>query len=296
MGEITGNPAFDDYGPWPVAGCELRIVFSPKVRLVAERRGQALRTLPAEVRRSDEFAWARLALQAAAERRRVLRDLLEDAMVQEIPLAAADLGLLSADPAGAPMLASLVLESGGVGGCPDPAAGELETLAGERTALSAPALIPHPARLAATGTLADWKQWQARRWLKQPFPQIRRELFLPGEGEVPDATFSARVAGRRARWDQARALLEGRGWYRVTKTGAERRFPRAGLTAHLEFRPTGAPLAPCATVLLRRLFFLPSGEQPRNRARPGVPLDEVPAALFSEALRDATLVAEVAGR
>jgi hypothetical protein len=285
-----------DHGPWSVGGCELRIEFDPKVRLVASRDGCVLPSLPAAVRESGDLAWIRLAVQAAAERRRVLRDLLEEAMVEAIPLALADLELLAADPAGCSMLGSLLVEMGGLVGCPLPAERAIETLAGERVGWSTPALVTHPVRLATSGTLTAWKAWQARRWQRPPFRQVRRELYLPGEGEAPNATWSGRLAGRRARWDQARALLDGRGWYRVTKTGAERRYKRAALTAHLEFRPTGAPLAPLATILLRRLYFLPTGERARSQANPGLPLQEVPVALFSEAVRDAVLVAEIAGR
>jgi hypothetical protein len=49
-------------------------------------------------------------------------------------------------------------------------------------------------------------------------------------------------------------------------------------------------------VTLRRVYFLPAGEQPRSQARPGMPLRRVPPILFSETLRDVGLVAAVAGR
>lgn len=286
----------EEYGPWPVAGCELRIDFSPKVQLVATRAGELLRGLPPEVRASGEMAWIRLALQAAAEHRRVLKQLLEDAMVQEIPLGSGDLALLASDPAGAPMLAGLLVEAGGVVGLPHAAEGGLETLAGAGEPLAAPFLVPHPARLAAAGTLAEWKRWQSARWLRQPFKQLHRELFLRDEHEPPTAASTSRFGGCRVRWDQARALLEGRGWYRVTGTGAERIYERAGLTAYLEYRPTSGPLSPGATVLLHRIYFLPTGERAGSQANPGLPLVDVPAIVYSETLRDAGLVAEVAGR
>jgi hypothetical protein len=157
-------------------------------------------------------------------------------------------------------------------------------------------VVAHPARLEARGKLRDWDRWLSRRWVRQPFKQIRRELYVPNADDLRCRTFSDRFAGECVRWDQTRALLEGRGWYRVTKTGAERTFTRARLTAHLEFRTPASRGFSTEQVVLGRVYFLPRGEQSQSRANPGSPLDRVPVVLFSETLRDVALVAQVARR
>lgn len=217
-------------------------------------------------------------------------------MVEAHPLSLDDLASLGLDPAGRPFLAGLLLQVGQTVGLPLPEEWAFETLHGDFLRLEGPARIAHPVRLKLAGTLDMWQSWFGRRWFQQPFKQIRREIFLPDERDRVSRTFSARFSGHQVRWDQSRALLEGRGWYRVTKTGAERVFRSARLTAHLEFRTPASRGWSKEEVVLSRIFFLPPGEVPRNRANPGLPLDRVDPVAFSETLRDVRLVAAVAAR
>lgn len=285
-----------DYGPWKVAGFDVRVDVSQGVRLVAERDGQRVEGLPEAVRRSEEMAWIRLLLEAAAHTRRMLKGLLERAMVEAIPLEAADFALLCQDPVGRSLLEGLLVECGGLTGRPLLDEAGIETLQGDRPGLAAPLQVAHPVTLWLDGTLPAWQTWLGRLWLRQPFKQIRREIAFPDTHDRKNETFTARFAGEVVRWDQARALLEGRDWYRVTKMSAERKFRRAGVTAFLEFGAAGPGRHGRDAVALERLFFLPAGELPASRARPGMPLADVPPVLFSEAVRDAGLVAQVAGR
>jgi hypothetical protein len=284
------------YGPWEVAGYQVRIDCEAGVRLEACRDGQALKALPAAVRESPDLAWIRMALEAATQHRRDLKTLLQTAMVEEIPITGDDLAMLALDPVGRPMLQSLLFEIDGTVGRPLPDDWMLETLPGDLLRLSAPARVAHPVNLEASGTLPQWNAWLNRQSCRQPFKQIRREVYLPNANDVSSGTFSDRFAGEVVRWDQARALLEGRGWYRVTKTGAERIFRSAGLTAYVEFRTPAARGFSLDDVVLNRVFFLPRGEQVANRANPGISVESVPRLLFSEALLDVALVAHVARR
>jgi hypothetical protein len=286
----------DLYGPWDVAGYEVRIDCENGVRLTASRGGERLKAIPAGVRESHDFAWIKLAVEAATQHRRQLRTLLETAMVEGIPLSAEDLAMLALDPVGRPMLASLVVRQDGVIGRPLPEDWTLESLGGDFFRLAGPVTVVHPVKLHHAGTLERWNGWLNRQPLKQPFRQIRRELYLPNADDRATRTFSDRFAGETVRWDQARALLEGRGWYRVTKTGAERQWQSARLTGHVEFRTPAARSFSREDVVLARVFFLPRGEQVVNRANPGLPLEKVSDVVFSETLRDVALAAAVARR
>lgn len=284
------------FGPWEVEGYEVRVDCAEGVRLAVSRSGRRLKGVPPALRECADFAWIRLALDAAIQHRRQLRALLENAMSEQIPLSAEDLALLALDPVGRPMLEGLLVEQDGLVGNPLPQDWLLETLAGDLVRLGAPVRVAHPARLHRAGTLEAWGRWLNTRPVRQPFKQIRREVYLPNADERSSGTFSDRFAGEVVRWDQARALLEGRGWHRVTKTGAERGYRSARLAAHVEFRnPLGREYTK-EQVILNRIYFLPRGEQVVNRANPGVPVGRVPAVVFSETLRDVGLVARVAGR
>lgn len=293
---MSGLPISPDelHGPWPVAGYAVRIDFSEGVRLRASRNGIDLKALPPAVRESDDLAWIRVALDAARGHWRELRSLLETAMVERIPLSAGDLGLLALEEAGRAMLGSVLLDADGVVGRPVPAEWLLETLSGDLLRLGAPARVVHPDSLRRAGTLERWDAWYGRGWFRQPFKQIRRELYQPNQAELGAGTYSARFAGEVVRWDQARALLEGRGWRRVTKCGAERVYPRDRLRAHLEFRTPISCGFSRADVMLHRVYFLAAGEESSSRANPRIRLAGVPPILFSETLRDVGLVSRVA--
>lgn len=286
-----------DSGPWSVAGYEVRIDFErSSVRLVASRDGEPLKALPEPVRHSGDMAWIRLALQAAQEHFREIRRLVEQAMIEGIPLSEQDLALLAVDPAGRPFLGRLLFDMGGVVGRPLPDDWLFETIDGDLMQLRGPGRFVHPMELVRTGTLHRWERWLNRQPFRQPIKQIRREIYQPDADDLDPGTYSRRFSDTCVRWDQARALLEGRGWYRVTKAGAEKIYRRERLTAHVDFRTPASRGFSKYDVVLSRSYFLPMGEQVSNRANPGLSLTNVPPILFSETLRDIGLVARVAGR
>ncbi len=289
------SPSEHPLGPWEVAGYQVSIDVSDRARLVAARGDARLKALPAAVRHGDDMAWLRLSLEAVRGHQRALRTLLETALVEQVPLSGEDLAFLALDPVGRSLLERVLLDTGSVVGRPLPDEWLCETVDGRLCPLETPARVVHPLALRRADTLPRWNAWLNRQPFRQPFRQVRREIYSPSEEERPGAS-SSRFAGDGVRWDRARALLEGRGWYRVTKTLAERRFRRARLTAFLEFRSPSGRGWGRYDVELGRVYFLPTGEQAVNRARPGVPLGQVPAIVYSESLRDAALVAGVAGR
>lgn len=293
---MTGGDFFD-YGPWDVAGYRVEIDFTRSPRLVSFRGSERLPALPRAVRESGDLAWIRLLLQAAASRRRALKEILETAMVARRALQEQDLALLAADPLGTSLLNGLVVRSGsGTVGRPDLLSNQMETALRQIVALAAPLRIPHPLELDAAGILDDWNRWLNHAHVRQSFKQIRRETYTLDDTDRADRTSSRRVAGTVVRWDQTRALLEFRGWHRVTGMGAERRYPWAKLDAHLEFRKPVSAGFPGGAVVLGRVYFLPTGQRPEDAANPGLPLTDIDPVLFSEALRDATLLAHVASR
>lgn len=284
------------FGPWEVEGYSVEIDVLGGVRLAVSRDGERLRAVPAAVREAGDYAWIRVAVQAAEQHYRDVRQLLETAMTEGIPLTGDDLALMALNPIGRGMLGGLLLRSAGVVGRPWLDDWLLETLPGDLVPLQPPAQVVHPVQLEADGTLPLWDQWLNRGNTRQPFKQIRREIFVPNAQDRAAGTYSDRYAGEVIRWDQARALLEGRGWYRVTKTGAERVSARAGLTSHLEFRTPASRGWSKEDVVIHRAYFLPRGEPCVNRANPGMPVEQVPPAIFSETLRDVGLIAQVAGQ
>ncbi|MFI7036679.1 DUF4132 domain-containing protein [Microbispora rosea] len=156
-----------------------------------------------------------------------------------------------------------------------------------------------------THTLDEVRAWRDRLLeigVRQPFKQAFREVYLltPAEEEAGDR--SRRFAGHLLRYGQAKALLTERGWtglslghwgweYGSDEAEAVRQLP-GGLAVHWDFHldeesfeRDGAGHTASVCVSGELWFTSPTGAR--------LPLPEVPALTFSEALRDADLAAGV---
>lgn len=283
--------AADAYGPWEIAGYRVRIEPTPRPRLIAARGDVDLRSLPEAVRRSDDMAWVRLLLDGALERRRQLRDLLERAMVTGATLSRADLGLLREDPIGRGILEGLVVRCCGTLGVPWLSEGLVESIGGSFDTLDAPLWIPHPISLEHEGVLGQWQNWMDKRFLTQPFKQLRRERYYVGEPDGPDPAASSRFVGTAVRWDQSRAILTHRGWNRVTKSTAERYLSAQDVTLVVFFGGGGRRGLPDGAVTLGVVRAC-SGKTPnRDQAKAGSQWSRLTEIVRSECLRDLSLVA-----
>lgn len=159
---------------------------------------------------------------------------------------------------------------------------------------------------AAPSAVREWRRWLLERGVTQPFAQAWRELYRPGEPAAPAggprSARRATRAGSRARDPRGglpsvplqrsalRARCRRRGWsYVRSRKGdaARRALPGTGLSVELRLRgaPAGAAgeaadrVAPCALA-----FYDAEGAR--------VALEAVPALVFSELLRELTLLTE----
>jgi hypothetical protein len=89
---------------------------------------------------------------------------------------------------------------------------------------------------------------------------------------------------------QALALLGARGWIARPDEGVSRTFHEDGLTVRLGFQEGFFTPAEIEGLTLETVVFTRKGEWTE------LPLDEIPARLFSEAMRDLDLVVSVAHR
>ncbi len=156
----------------------------------------------------------------------------------------------------------------------------------------------HPAR-ADTAQVGRWRDYLVAAGRMQPFKQAFREVYLVTPAELETTRYSNRFAAHVLRYQQAYALFKQRGWaanylgpYNGGYEGQARRdFPGAGLTAYFDHYPVDSgpfayPVDLCTT---DRVSFGRAGD----RRRTPVPLEEVPALVLSEAMRDVDLFVSV---
>jgi hypothetical protein len=159
----------------------------------------------------------------------------------------------------------------------------------------------HPLSYSA----AEVQRWRARVFssgVRQPFRQAFREFYQVTEDERQTHLYSNRFAGVLLRQHQFASLCKARGWnYQLMGAGFDgARVPHKNLehwNMHAEFY---VDLPPDRAVALRRSslaeqsaaginIFIGSDQVRFYRDRQEIPIDEVPAIVFSEIMRDVDL-------
>jgi hypothetical protein len=180
-------------------------------------------------------------------------------------------------------------------------AGEPQDVRGQcaGVATSAKVELWHPLGQAVDAVVA-WRERLAVLKLTQPFKQAHRELYLLTDAERTTATYSNRFAGHILRQQQFRALAPARKWRAPFLGGfdggdagiAQRTLPEGWRIefwvnmADQRLSPTGASFLYIGTDQVR-FYRGATGHEP-------APLEQVPARIFSEAMRDVDLFVGVA--
>jgi hypothetical protein len=283
------------HGSVSVERGDLRITLSidadGAAELSAARAGKPLKALPAAVKDDPEVAELKDRLQELRRQRSRVRRALEEAMCRGDRFTGAELRELLGHPILAPALSRLVFVGDDTAGYPAESGLALRDAAGGLRPLGAdePVRIAHPADLLERG---GWSAWQRECFAAervQPFKQVFRELY-PVAAAESGADRTRRYAGHQIQPRQALALLGGRGWVAHPEEGVNRTFHEAGLTARLGFQEAFYTPADIEGLTLEEVVFTCGGDWT------AVPLAEVPARVFSEAMRDLDLVVSVAHR
>ena len=183
----------------------------------------------------------------------------------------------------------------------------------------------HPIGQPVEDVLA-WRQWIETHEIRQPFKQAHREVYLLTDAERHTETYSNRFAAHVLRQHQYNALCAARGWKNKlrlmvddTYPPASRDLPQWGLRAEYWVEGAGTEYGTDTNdsgvylhVVTDQVRFYRVGAA-RNRAHAGgggytsaaagpgprgvnepLPLDEIPALVLSEIMRDIDLFVGVA--
>jgi hypothetical protein len=156
---------------------------------------------------------------------------------------------------------------------------------------------------------SELQQWRERVFtagIRQPFRQAFREFYQVTEDECRTATYSNRFAGISMRQHQFSRLCRARGWnYRLMGTGFDGFNVPTKILApwnmHVEFYvdlPPDRDVAPRDSALAGQSasginLFLGSDQVRFYRNRREVAVDDVPAIVYSEVMRDVDLFTTV---
>jgi hypothetical protein len=148
--------------------------------------------------------------------------------------------------------------------------------------------IAHPSDLLAGG---EWHLWQRECFLCeriQPFKQVFRELYILTTTEKAEGNLSRRYAGQQVNPRQALALFGGRGWVAAPEEGIHKTFHDLGISARVGFLQGTFTPVEVEGLTFEAVEFTRRGEWQT------LPLEQIPARIFSEVMRDLDLVVSVA--
>jgi hypothetical protein len=192
----------------------------------------------------------------------------------------------------------------------------------DQLADDAPVALWHPLDGGTEQTLA-WRGWLAAHEVQQPFKQAHREIYLLTDAERNTHTYSNRFAAHILRQHQFNALCAARGWKNSLRLmvddsypPAQRLLPQWGLRAEYWVEGAGGEYGRdtnnTGTFLYLatdqvRFYALDAAQHYAHAGGGGyhahrwgaasadpLPLDQVPALVFSEILRDVDLFVGVA--
>lgn len=260
--------------------------------IIVQRGEKRLKSIPPKIKKDKAVAALverKTDLKRSASR---MRGSLEEAMIRGDSFSALDLIELMGNVVLRPMLERLVFLGEGITGYPTAEGGGLRDQSGKVEPIKPDEALrlAHPVDLLAS---RNWTAWQrdcfdAER--VQPFKQIFRELYIPTEQELSDATFSRRYEGQQVNPRQALALLGSRGWITAPGEGVFRTFHHEKLVAWIEFMDGFYTPADIEGLTLEKVRFARRGDYE------ALSLAEVPPRLFSEVMRDVDLIVSVAHR
>lgn len=154
--------------------------------------------------------------------------------------------------------------------------------------------------------VALWRSLLEARGIVQSFKQAHREVYLLTDAERATRTYSNRFAGHILKQHQVNALAVQRGWKYALQMGydgsgaepAVRELPEQDLYAEFWVESTGEGYSNAGAALYLstdqvRFYRMEPGQKQRDRWRHRIgnplPLEEVPALVFSEVMRDVDL-------
>lgn len=289
---------------------EARITVGDDVTLTWHRQdGQELRGVPAAIRRDRPVRLTEL--RALVKRTRAhlttLTRALEAALLAEAGQPYGRWRVEQAEhPIGRPLTEHLLWEVEVAhgqwrAGLPVEGGRRFIDAAGEPWAVAdedAPIRLWHPAR-AVPDEIRSWRDHLTERRIRQPFPQVFREVYLPGPAERDTRSRSDRFAGHGLRFRQVYALMKARGWEPAMlgpwdggdEGEATRVIAGRGWRGRLFLRYAGEA---------RQEDFATTGQVGFERRTDdgwrAVPPGEVPPVVFSELMRDVDLFIGAGGR
>ncbi|WP_440116480.1 DUF4132 domain-containing protein [Paenibacillus sp. QZ-Y1] len=260
--------------------------------MVIISKGKTLKSVPARFKKDGYIAELKELKSDLVDQYRRARQELERSMTAGTSFTREEISSLMQNPVIRPLVRTLIFQAGDKLGRFDVQSSGLVAPGSESTiqtlAEQDQLLIAHPLHLFRSGSWSEFQRDLFNRQERQPFKQVFRELYLPNEDELANGTVSRRYAGYQIQPKKAVALLKGRQWTVSYEEGLQKVSYEHNLIANLYAMADWFSPADTEAPTLETVQFYD-----RKSYKP-VALQDVPAAFFSEVMRDIDLVVSVA--
>lgn len=197
--------------------------------ICVRKNGKHQKSIPAALKKNEQVLVLKEIHNQWNEQYRRSRMMLQQAMEERSELSREELEVIMQNPIVSPMMAKLVLISGGCPGFYED--GKLRTL-GEAVDFGGTVRIAHPYDLYECGCWHEYQRLVFDKKIVQPFKQVFRELYLKLDEEL-DAAETRRYSGYQIQTKKAAAALKGRKWNVSYETGLERVYYKENLVVNL---------------------------------------------------------------
>ncbi|MEO8392642.1 MAG: DUF4132 domain-containing protein [Chloroflexota bacterium] len=290
---------------WQVGEYDLELtVDGVDVSLLIRRGSHVLKSAPKSVRDDDAYQEAKEAVQQLRSQvSRLKADLLEGLLVSGEMLTRDQLDQFLRLPLARGLFEPLVWRNdANEVGLLDVSSMCLRDLDGLSHSLTERVGLAHPYHLYQASVLAAWQRELVHQRIVQPLKQVFRELYLLTPAEQTTGRYSNRFAGHSIDGSVAARLFGARGWRTNQRGEGVTPYKVFGnMQAVFELADVLHYLGEGIPVTTDRIYFQSypvsfAEWNGQDRQQMWLPLDQVPALVFSEAMRDADLVVSVAQR
>jgi hypothetical protein len=275
-GDVSVSLSLDDHG-------------TPNLTIV--KKGKPQKTIPAALKKNAEIMVLQERKQKLTKQASRMRLSLEQSMCRGDRFTGAELQQLLIHPILRPMLQQLIFVGETAIGYPlDSRLRKHDNTYAQLNSADI-VRIAHPTDLVKTDEWHLWQQECFHAERSQPFKQIFRELYLPILTEETEHKGSRRYAGHQVNPRQALALFGQRGWVANSydyESSIHRIFYDQDIYVSVETDSGWSTPAEVEGLTIDAVYF---SQRSRGNA---LKLDQVPAIVFSEVMRDLDLVVSVA--
>lgn len=268
------------------ADIKLEIDAHGKSSIVTYKEGKKLKSVPAKYKNDKGLTKLKAYNKKLREQYRRTRISLEHAMISGDGFSKTEVSTLMQHPVVAPLLSKLVLISNDhLGFWRD---GLLYLPNGETSEVGEELRLAHCTDLYYAGIWSSFQQYCFDEKLKQPFKQIFRELYVPTEDELNEASVSRRYAGHQIQPRKTVALLKGQNWTVDYDSGLQKVHHKHNIIARMYAMADWFSPADVESPTLETVEFIDRENGKR------MPFEQVNRRIFSETMRDIDLVVSVA--